>query len=78
MNTSYKAQASLIDDKNNQVAIHAWAKDYDAERIQWRWVFTRTCTGFDRAQEIIDQWQKTKDIQDIDLLVTIDTRGVQQ
>ena len=78
MRTSYKAQASLIDDKNNQVAIHAWAKDYDAERIQWRWVFTRTCTGFDRAQEIIDQWQKTKDIQDIDLLVTIDTRGVQQ
>ena len=78
MRTSYKAQASPIDDKNNQVAIHAWAKDYDAERIQWRWVFTRTCTGFDRAQEIIDQWQKTKDIQDIDLLVTIDTRGVQQ
>ena len=78
MNTSYKAQASLIDDKNNQVAIHAWAKDYDAERIQWRWVFTRTCTGFDRAQEIVDQWQRAKDIQDIDLLVTIDTRGVQQ
>lgn len=78
MNTSYKAQASILDDKTNQVAIHAWAKDYDAERIQWRWVFTRTCTGFDRAQEIVDQWQRAKDIQDIDLLVTIDTRGVQQ
>ncbi len=78
MSTLYKVQASLIDDKNNQVAIHAWAKDYDAERIQWRWVFTRTCTGFDRAQEIVDQWQRAKDIQDIDLLVTIDTRGVQQ
>jgi hypothetical protein len=78
MNTSYKAQASILDDKTNQVAIHAWAKDYSADRIQWRRVFTRTCTGFDRAQEIIDQWQKTKGIADIDLLVTIDTRCVQQ
>ena len=78
MNTSYKAQASILDDKTNQVAIHAWAKDYSADRIQWRRVFTRTCKGFDRAQEIIDQWQKTKGIADIDLLVTIDTRGVQQ
>ena len=78
MRTSYKAQASILDDKNNQVAIHAWAKDYDADKIQWRWVFTRTCAGFDRAQEIIDQWQKTKGIADIDLQVTIDTRGAQQ
>ena len=78
MRTSYKAQASILDDKTNQVTIHAWAKDYDADKIQWRWVFTRTCTGFDRAQEIIDQWQKTKEIADIDLSVTIDTRGHQQ
>jgi len=78
MRTSYKAQASILDDKNNQVAIHAWAKDYSADKIQWRWVLTRTCTGFDRAQEIIDQWQKTKGIADIDLQVTIDTRGAQQ
>jgi len=78
MRASYKAQASILDDKTNQVAIHAWAKDYDANKTQWRWVFTRTCTGFNRAQEIIDQWQKTKKIADIDLLVTIDTRGNQQ
>ena len=75
MNTLYKAQASILDDKKNQVAIHAWAKDYSADKIQWCWVFTRTCIGFDMAQEIIDQWQKTKGIADIDLLVTIDTRG---